>query len=211
MSDHFLAFLGISILVIATPGPDTALTIRNTLLGGRRGGVLTALGVAAGQAIWALAASVGIVALLVASEPVFVAVKLAGAAYLVILGAQALFQALRPGAGAAATAGGVARRRLASPLAFRQGVVSDLGNPKMAVFFTSLLPQFAPEGGATFATLFGLGLVFSLLTFTWLALYAGAVARAGDVLRRPRIRRAVEGVTGAVLVALGLRIATEHH
>jgi threonine/homoserine/homoserine lactone efflux protein len=211
MSDHFLAFLGISILVIATPGPDTALTIRNTLLGGRRGGVLTALGVAAGQAIWALATSVGIVALLVASEPVFVAVKLAGAAYLVILGAQALFQALRPGAGAAATAGGVARRRLASPLAFRQGVVSDLGNPKMAVFFTSLLPQFAPEGGATFAALFGLGLVFSLLTFTWLALYAGAVARAGDVLRRPRIRRAVEGVTGAVLVALGLRIAAEHH
>jgi threonine/homoserine/homoserine lactone efflux protein len=211
MSDHFLAFLGISILVIATPGPDTALTIRNTLLGGRRGGVLTALGVAAGQAIWALATSVGIVALLVASEPVFVAVKLAGAAYLVILGAQALFQALRPGAGAAATAGGVARRRLASPLAFRQGVVSDLGNPKMAVFFTSLLPQFAPEGGATFAALFGLGLVFSLLTFTWLALYAGAVARAGDVLRRKRIRRAVEGITGAVLVALGLRIAAEHH
>jgi threonine/homoserine/homoserine lactone efflux protein len=106
MSDHFLAFLGISILVIATPGPDTALTIRNTLLGGRRGGVLTALGVAAGQAIWALATSVGIVALLVASEPVFVAVKLAGAAYLVILGAPALFQALRPGAGASATAGG---------------------------------------------------------------------------------------------------------
>src|SRR6185437_450417 len=211
MSDHFLAFLGISILVIATPGPDTALTIRNTLLGGRRGGVLTALGVASGQAIWALATSIGIVALLVASEPVFVAVKLAGAAYLVVLGAQALLQALRPGAGAAATAGGDARRRLASSLAFRQGVVSDLGNPKMAVFFTSLLPQFAPEGGATFAALFGLGLVFSLLTFTWLALYAGAVARAGDVLRRPRIRRAIEGVTGAVLVALGLRIAAEHH
>ena len=80
MSDHFLAFLGISILVIATPGPDTALTIRNALLGGRRGGVFTALGVAAGQAIWALATSVGLVALLVASEPVFLAVKLAGAA-----------------------------------------------------------------------------------------------------------------------------------
>jgi threonine/homoserine/homoserine lactone efflux protein len=100
---------------------------------------------------------------------------------------------------------------LAPALAFRQGIVSDLGNPKMAVFFTSLLPQFAPEDGATFAALFGLGLVFSLLTFTWLALYAGVVARAGDVLRRPRIRLAVEGITGAVLVALGLRIAAEHH
>ena len=210
MSDHFLAFLGISILVIVTPGPDTALTIRNALLGGRRGGVFTALGVAAGQAIWALATSVGIVALLVASEPVFVAVKLAGAAYLVILGGQALWQALRPGASPAAADGRAARRPLAPALAFRQGVISDLGNPKMAVFFTSLLPQFAPDGGATVSSLAGLGLVFCALTFTWLALYAGAVARAGDVLRRPCIRRAIEGVTGAVLVALGLRIAAEH-
>src|SRR5260370_3888336 len=96
MSDHFLAFLGISILVIATPGPDTALTIRNALLGGRRGGIFTALGVAAGQAVWALATSVGIVALLVASEPVFLAVKLAGAVYLVVLGFQALWGAPPP-------------------------------------------------------------------------------------------------------------------
>lgn len=210
MSDHFLAFLGISLLVIATPGPDTALTIRNTLLGGRRGGVFTALSVASGQAIWALATSVGIVALLVASEPLFVAVKLAGASYLIILGVQALFQALRPSAGATATARSVAPRRLAPSLAFRQGVISDLGNPKMAVFFTSLLPQFVPDSGATVSSLAELGLVFCALTFIWLALYAGAVARAGDVLRRRRIRRAIEGVTGAVLVALGLRIAAEH-
>ncbi len=80
----------------------------------------------------------------------------------------------------------------------------------MAVFFTSLLPQFTADGGATFAALVELGLVFSLLTFTWLALYAIAIARAGDLLRRPRIRRTIEGVTGAVLVALGLRIAAEH-
>src|SRR5882672_12662327 len=97
LTGPLLAFLGISALVIMTPGPDTAITIRNTLLGGRIGGLATALGVAVGQAIWALATSAGIVALLVASEPVFLAVKYAGAAYLVILGAQALFQALRPG------------------------------------------------------------------------------------------------------------------
>jgi threonine/homoserine/homoserine lactone efflux protein len=210
MSDHFLAFLGISILVIATPGPDTALTIRNALLGGRRGGIFTALGVAAGQAVWALATSVGIVALLVASEPVFLAVKLAGAVYLVVLGFQALWGALRPGGLQHVAIGGGARRRLAPSVAFRQGVISDLGNPKMAVFFTSLLPQFTPDGGATFASLVELGLVFSLLTFTWLALYAFVIATAGDVLRRPRIRRTIEGVTGALLVALGLRLAAEH-
>jgi len=211
MSEHFLAFLGISILVIASPGPDTALTIRNTLLGGRAGGVFTALGVAAGQAIWALATSLGIVALIVASEPVFVAVKLAGAAYLVFLGAQALVGAFRShGPDTVAAGRSLPRQRLAPRAAFRQGLVSDLGNPKMAVFFTSLLPQFTGDGGTTFASLVELGLVFSLLTFTWLALYAAAITRAGDVLRRPRIRRAIEGVTGAVLVALGLRIAAEH-
>ena len=93
--------------------------------------------------------------------------------------------------------------------AFRQGLVSDLGNPKIAVFFASLLPQFAPAGGATFAALLLPGLTFSTITFAWLAAYAAVVGRAGDILRRPRFRRAIEGVTGAVLIALGLRIAAE--
>jgi threonine/homoserine/homoserine lactone efflux protein len=192
---HALAFLGVSLLVIVTPGQDTALTIRNTLLGGRRAGVRTAAGVAAGQAIWTLAASAGVVALLRASEPAFVAVRLAGAAYLVYLGLQTL---LRRGH-AEPRAGGSARRAL------RQGLLSNLGNPKMAVFFTSLLPQF----GSSFAALVALGLAFCSLTFLWLSCYAWAVARAGDVLRRPRIRRALDRVTGVVLVAFGLRLAAE--
>jgi threonine/homoserine/homoserine lactone efflux protein len=209
MLSSFLAFLGVSALVIATPGPDTALTIRNTLLGGRRGGVFTALGIVTGQAIWAVATSVGIVALLVASEPLFLAVKYAGAAYLVFLGAQALWAAVRPGDGATTTQMIGARPGLRPLAALRQGVISDLGNPKMAVFFASLLPQFAPPGDATVMGLLGLGLVFCAMTFVWLAAYASVVAKAGDVLRRRNIRRAIEGVTGAVLIALGLRIAAE--
>ena len=90
MVAHALAFLGVSALVIVTPGQDTALTIRNTLLGGRRSGVLTAAGVASGQAFWTLAASLGLAALLSASEPAFLAVRLAGATYLVFLGIQTL-------------------------------------------------------------------------------------------------------------------------
>lgn len=208
MTSTFLAFLGVSILVIVTPGPDTALTIRNTLLGGRRGGVFAALGVATGQAIWALATSAGIVALLVASEPVFEAVKLLGACYLVYLGGQALLAAWRndwtppPGAVSAGP-------RLGARASFVQGVISDLGNPKMAVFFASLLPQFVPAGEPSFGALLFLGAVFCVLTFVWLAVYAAVIARVGDVLRRPAIRRAIEGVTGALLVALGLRIAAE--
>jgi len=202
----FAAFLAVSLLVIVTPGPDTALTIRNTLLGGRRSGIFTALGVATGQAVWALATSAGVAALLVASEPVFAAVKLAGAAYLVLLGLQALRSALSPGTPRAEV--GASTRALAPARALRQGLLSNLGNPKMAVFFTSLLPQFA-HGEATFASLLLLGLVFCLLTLVWLTLYAAAVAKAGELLRRPRIRRTLEALTGAVLVALGLRLAAE--
>ena len=195
------AFLGISVLVIVTPGQDTALTIRNSLLGGRRAGVFTALGVSGGQAVWALATSIGIAALIVAFEPAFVALKLAGAAFLIYLGAQALWAALRGRTPEHHDGGG----SLTSRLALRQGVISNLGNPKMAVFFTSLLPQF----GSSFPTLLALGLVFCTMTFVWLSAYAVAVAKAGDVLRRPAIRRAFDAVLGAVLVALGLRLATE--
>jgi threonine/homoserine/homoserine lactone efflux protein len=203
---HFAQFLAVSAIVIVTPGPDTALTIRNTLLGSRRSGIFTALGVVTGQATWALATAIGVAALLAASEPAFTAVKLAGAAYLVFLGGQALLAALRQRP-RAEVAG--ARRRLPAAVAFRQGVISNLSNPKMAAFFPALLPQFAPDGGASFPALLALGLVFCSLTLVWLSAYAAAVARAGDVLRRPNIRRLTEAVTGAVLVALGLRLATE--
>ena len=202
MTHAALAFVGVSALVIVTPGQDTALTIRNALAGGRRSGVFTALGVATGQATWTIAAAGGIVALLRASEPLFVAVKLCGAAYLVFLGAQTLLGARRrrPHGTRLAT------RRATARGSFRQGVVSNLGNPKMAIFFTSLLPQF---GGTSFAALLGLGLVFCTMTFAWLSAYGVAVAKAGDVLRRPRIRRVLDTVTGTVLIAFGLRVATE--
>jgi threonine/homoserine/homoserine lactone efflux protein len=201
---NLAAFLVVSAVVICTPGQDTALTIRNTVLGGRRSGFFTATGIAVGQACWTLAASLGVAALLRASEPAFLALKLAGAAYLVFLGAQALSAAARPGHSRLLVSAGA--RRLAPATSFRQGVVSNLGNPKMAIFFTSLLPQFA----GSFVALLGLGLVFCALTLAWLSVYAVAVARAGDLLRRPRVRRTLEGLTGTVLVALGLRLATEH-
>ncbi|MFI4986831.1 MAG: LysE family translocator [Alphaproteobacteria bacterium] len=209
MTSHLWAFVGISVLVIVTPGPDTALTIRNSLLGGRSGGLATALGVATGQTIWALATSLGMVGLLAASASVFAAVKLLGAAYLIYLGIEALVRALRPAAAGASGPVRGAWQRLAPARAFRQGVISNLVNPKMAVFFMSLLPQFAPARDASFAALAMLGIIFAAMTLTWLAGYALAAARAGDFLSRPRIRRALEAATGAALVALGLRLAAE--
>ena len=198
------AFVAVSAVVICTPGQDTALTIRNTLAGGRRAGIATALGVAAGQAVWTLAASAGVVALLRASEPVFHALKLAGAAYLVCLGGQALLAAVRrrPAADAETPDG----RRVAAGRGFRQGILSNLGNPKMAVFFATLLPQFAPRGGGSFLVLLALGLLFCSLTLGWLSLYAAALSKAKRLIT-DRLRRALDAVTGFVLVALGLRLA----
>jgi threonine/homoserine/homoserine lactone efflux protein len=194
-----LAFLSVSALVIVTPGQDTALTIRNTLLGGRAAGLCTAAGVAAGQATWTLCTALGVGALLVASEPAFLVLKLAGAAYLIFLGVQALLQRGKT------FALGTGTRRVSAPTALRQGVLSNLGNPKMLAFFTSLLPQFA----STFAGLLTLGLVFCAMTFVWLTAYSLVVTRVGATLRRERVRRAMEAVTGTVLIALGLRLAAE--
>lgn len=205
MLDSLLAFVAVSAVVICTPGQDTALTIRNTLSGGSRTGIATAGGVALGQTVWTIAASAGVVALLTASEPVFRALKLVGAAYLVYLGAQSLWAAVTKRAHQS-------RLRGSTPLsprrALREGALSNLGNPKMAVFFASLLPQFAPEGDATFVVLLGLGLLFCSMTFAWLCCYAVAVARIGRLLTGTT-RRVLDALTGAILVALGVRLATE--
>jgi threonine/homoserine/homoserine lactone efflux protein len=192
-----MTFLLVAVVLIVAPGQDTALTIRNTLAHGRRGGVLTAVGVATGQTVWVAAASVGLAAVVAASEPLFVAIRLLGAAYLVYLGLRTLWSAVRRVAHA------TSRRGRGTP--YRDGVLSNLGNPKMAVFFTSLLPQFAHSFGGSLA----LGLVFVGMTVVWLTAYAVAVARVGHLLARPVVRRVLDAVTGAVLVAFGLRLATE--
>jgi len=193
-------FLVVAAVVICTPGQDTALTIRNALAGGRRSGLATALGVASGQAVWTFAAAAGLVAVLRASQPAFTALRLAGAAYLVYLGLQSLLAAARRRG---------ARHTPPAPRAtpggsLRQGLFSNLANPKMAVFFTSLLPQF----GTALPALLAFGLLFSLLTGVWLAGYAFAAARARGLLQRERVRRTLDAVTGTVLVALGLRVAS---
>ena len=209
MIEHLPAFFGISAAIIMTPGPDTALTLRNTLAGGRRGGVFTALGVAAGQAVWTLAASAGVVALIALSSTAFAIVRFAGAAYLVLLGLRALLAAWRGRAHGTTESAVAGPGTLTPAAAFRQGLLSNLANPKMVVFFTSLLPQFTARDDARFLGLLLLGAMFCAMTLLWLALIAATIARAGVVLRRAGVRRALEGAMGAVLVAFGLRLALD--
>jgi threonine/homoserine/homoserine lactone efflux protein len=190
---HVLPFLVVAVIVVVTPGVDMALVTKNALLHGRRAALATACGVNVGIALWTLAAALGVAAVVRASAEAFDAVKLAGALYLVYLGAQALRRRERAA---------VARVRV-SP--FRQGLISNALNPKIAVFFTSLLPQF----GHSLPALLLLGALFNAIGVVWLTAYALAAARGRAVLRRPRVRAALDYVSGVVLVGLGVRLAFE--
>jgi RhtB (resistance to homoserine/threonine) family protein len=198
-----LPFLAISILLIVIPGPDTAMVTKNAVAGGRRSGVYAAFGVSVGLTIWTVAAALGIAALLRASEIGFDILKFAGAIYLTWVG----IQMLRSRGAVAAVPGA---RTGSGKKAFRQGLLSDLGNPKIAVFFTSLLPQFVHGTGSAFTPLLFLGVVFAVLTLLWLAVYALAVGHASGWLRRPGVRKTLDRVTGVVLIGFGVRLALEH-
>ena len=199
------AFLGVAVVVVLTPGIDMALVTKNALAHGRNAALGTAMGVNVGVAVWTLAASVGLATIVAASATAFTAIKLAGALYLVYLGLQALRAARRP-VGRVTLADGSS---LSSRVAFRQGMLSNLLNPKIAVFFTSLLPQFVSSGSARFTSFLVLGAIFNGLGIVWLVVYALLAARARRVLQRPRVRSAIDAVSGLVLISLGARLALE--
>ena len=190
---HVLPFLVVAVIVVVTPGVDMALVTKNALLHGRRAALATAFGVNVGIALWTLAAALGVAAVVRASAEAFDVVKFAGALYLVYLGIQMLRRRER---------GAVARHRM-SP--FRQGLISNALNPKIAVVFTSLLPQF----GHSLPALLLLGAIFNAIGIVWLTLYALAAARGRAALQRPRVRAALDDVSGIVLVGLGVRLAFE--
>ena len=202
MLTNLLLFAGVSLVVIVTPGPDTALTVRNALLG-RRSGILTAVGVGTGQLAWALLTACGVASVLAAHQGALTVLRLAGAAYLVGLGAHALWASWH-----SPSTTPPPRPRHGARRSFAQGLVSNLANPKMAVFFLSLLPQFAGPD-PSLSALAGLGLLFAVMTVMWLAAYALVVDRARNVLQRNAVRRWMDRVTGAVLIGLGVRVAIE--
>jgi RhtB (resistance to homoserine/threonine) family protein len=197
-----LTFAGVVAVIVVTPGPDMALVLRNGLSHGRRAAVETGLGINAGLLVWAVAAALGIAAILRASATAFTALKLAGAAYLVFLGARALRDAWR---GTAPRPG--QRRSGSERSAFRQGLLSNLLNPKIALVFTTLVPQFVEPGDPAVARTVLLAAIFIGMGLLWLMSYALLVARVGGLLRRPAVRRALNALVGMLLTALGVRLA----
>jgi threonine/homoserine/homoserine lactone efflux protein len=213
--DVLLTFLPVSILINVVPGADMALIMRQVFLGGTALAQRTILGNMTGIVVHATALAVGLSALLVASAEAYTVVKLAGAAYLVYLGAVSLLGAWRSrhdpaviqaDGSATATSG---RRVPTMRAAYLQGLISTVLNPKPAILFLTLMPQFVDESRAVLpqiAVLAGLHIGLGLI---WLTLYAHMVHRLHRTLTRADVKRWLEGATGVVLIALGLRVAVE--
>ena len=202
----FASFLAVAAIAAVIPGPDTFVVLRTALADGPRAGTFAAGGSAAGNVLWGAASALGVAAVLAASATAFSVVKLAGAAYLLVIGVQALRAARR---GDTLASDAAERGELSRSAAFRRGLASDLLNIKVGLFWTALVPQFV---GAESSALLPVAMVVAMasIVFAWLTAYAHLAARLSRTLKRRRSAQAVNGTVGTVLVALGSRLALVH-
>ncbi|NUT93438.1 MAG: LysE family translocator [Saccharothrix sp.] len=196
MWSSLAAFAAASFLIALSPGPGTALVLRQSVRG-RRAALATVAGMEVGVAVWAVAAALGLSVLLTASEIAYHGLRIAGAAYLIYLGVSALLKA-----GAPLPEPEPARH------AFRAGLVVNLANPKLGVFALSFLPQFLPADAGRGALLL-FALVWVVVDTLWYLVVVAVLDRVRGLLARTRVRRVVERVSGAVLVGLGLRLVLD--
>lgn len=202
--EQLLAFIGLSIAVVVIPGPDMALVARNVLRHGRTAGYATSLGICTGVLGWAVAAVVGVSTILAASTVAFTALKLAGAAYLIYLGISTL---RAPDVVLGGPDG--ERARLSWRRSWMQGFLSALLNPKLGVFFLTMLPQFIAPGDAPAVRALQLAVLFDLIGLAWLVAYCGLLGAVSSALARPRPQRALRLLTGTVLIGLGARLGVD--
>jgi threonine/homoserine/homoserine lactone efflux protein len=202
MPDLLLPYLGVIVVLTITPGPDMVLVLRNGIRGGSAAAWATGLGCCTGIAVHAALAVLGLSAILAASSEAFTVVKLAGAAYLVFLGIQAIV-----GSGRVLAGHDDAPRPAGSP--YRQGLLTNLLNPKIALLFLTLLPQFVANGEPRVATTAVLAAVFLASAVAWWRAFSLLVGPLGRFLSRPRVVAWFERGTGALLVAIGVRVAFE--
>src|SRR3954452_17540953 len=196
MVGTLVSFLGVAVLLSLLPGPATALVVRSAAVHGRRAALLTVLGNSTGIMFWALASVLGISALVAASETAFVVLKVVGAIVLIYLGVQALrgVKAVNEGEPGFARSSYVA------------GLVTSGANPKLAVFFIALLPQFVPHGAPVLPWTLAMALILISVDLVYFTALAWAVTRAKRAIVGSR---RIERLTGAVMVGLGVRVALE--
>jgi threonine/homoserine/homoserine lactone efflux protein len=204
-STGYWTFLAFATLLILVPGADTAVVLRNTVTGGRGRGLWSALGIATSNAVQGTAAAAGLGALVLQVEPLFQAIRWAGIGYLVFLAVQALRSAFR---GEYPPLDGGPVPRDAAWAGWRQGFLSNITNPKVLVFYLAVLPQFLSPG-AGLPVLVGYALSHAVLGVAYSVGLVLLMDRARRLLARRRVRRALDGATGAALLGFGTRLALE--
>lgn len=203
-----LTFAAVAALVTITPGLDTMLVLRTAVAGGRRVGFLAGIGIGAGCLAWAVAGAVGLTAVLAASRFAFDALRLAGACYLLWLGGQALWHA-RGGGHRRRSSADSADTPISGRAAFRTGFVTNLLNPKIGVFYMSLLPQFVPDGASVLWTSLLFAVIHDIEGMLWFTLIVFAAVTARRTLTRPTVKRRLQQLTGIAFIGFGLRLATD--
>jgi RhtB (resistance to homoserine/threonine) family protein len=205
---RFFAWIAVATVLIVTPGPDTALIIRNALRGGARSASLSALGIGVGSSIWAAASILGVAVLLESSDLAFTVLKYTGAAYLVYLGLRSLIGSFRGDGDAAASPASSTAQRRGTSNAFGQGLLNNLLNPKAGAIFVSVMPQFI-EPHDSVIRLALMVAFYDAIVVAWLCMYGYVVSRAGRSRMGGRVRKSLERVTGTVMIGLGARLAFE--
>lgn len=205
---RFAAWITVAVILIVTPGPDTALIIRQALRGGARAASRSAFGVGVGSSVWALASVLGVAVLLQSSAAAFTVLKLAGAAYLIYLGARSLIGSFGATPDARSNSAPQKGPLLRASSAFTQGLLNNLLNPKAGAIFVTVMPQFIQPHDSLLRLLLMVA-CYDVLVVVWLCAYGYIVSRAGRSRIGVRVRRNLERVTGVVMIALGARLAFE--
>jgi threonine/homoserine/homoserine lactone efflux protein len=203
-----LAFVGAATLIVLLPGPDTLVVVRSILRGGRRQGLLTAFGNLCGLTVWVSAAALGLAAMLEASEVGYTVLRVVGACYLVHLGVQAWRSRGRVDEAVLGDDQAAARRGVLGT-GFRAGVLTNLFNPKVGVFFVTFLPGFVPDGASVLWTTVVFGAIFIALTALYWVVLLGLAARVTAWMNTPTVRRRLDTATAVVLVGFGVQLAAE--
>ncbi len=207
MIENYLLFIIMSICLIILPGPDTAMATKNTLVAGKVGGVKTVFGTCVALLIHTLAAVIGLSALIVKSALLFSIFKYVGALYLIYIGIKALL-AVRNREGVNTNDVTISNDNKHTSC-FRQGFLTNLLNPKIAVFFLTFLPQFLNPNHNTFIQLLVMGLTYLILTVIWFAFYIFLIDKISAFMKKPKTQRYIQGLTGIVLIGFGIKLAFE--
>jgi threonine/homoserine/homoserine lactone efflux protein len=208
---QILTFIGVALVLTLTPGADTMLVMRNVLARGARAGIMTTLGICSGLFVHATLSALGLSFILVRSATAFEVVKFVGACYLIFLGLRSLWQLFRAHqhatGGEAVIAQPYGQQKAGALRSFREGLLTNILNPKVAIFYLAFLPQFMHRGDLVLAKSLLLAAIHFTLGVLWLSLVAIFLGRVRVFVTRSSVRRGLEAVTGTVLIAFGIRLA----